>query len=160
MLYFATQYVAGLNDDIKATIEPQVLVTVDGATLIAKIQQKVLDRSKQKFQRNNQATKPQQQRTEAKPATTYGNLWRDRQLRGYKKANNLWFHCGEKFEPSHAKYCTKMNKPQVNALVVNDLDKEISEDLLNEMAIEDMITEDFCQLLLNALAGTHTSDCI
>jgi hypothetical protein len=49
MLYFATQYVAGLNDDIKATIEPQVLVTMDGATLIAKIQQKVLDRSKQKF---------------------------------------------------------------------------------------------------------------
>jgi hypothetical protein len=53
-----------------------------------------------------------------------------------------------------------MNKPQVNALVVNDLDKEISENLLNEMAIEDMITEDFCQLPLNALAGTHTSDCI
>jgi hypothetical protein len=72
----------------------------------------------------------------------------------------LWFHCGEKFEPSHAEYCTKRNKPQVNALVVNDLDKDISEDLLNEIAIEDMINEDFCQLSLNALAGTHTSDCI
>ena len=77
-LYFATQYVAGLKDDIKATIEPQVLVTMDRAALIAKIQQNVLDRSKQKFQRNSQATRPQQQRTEAKPATIYGNLWIDR----------------------------------------------------------------------------------
>ena len=48
-LYFATLYVAGLRDDIKATVEPQVPITVDRAALIAKIQQKVLDRSKQRF---------------------------------------------------------------------------------------------------------------
>jgi hypothetical protein len=48
-LYFAMQYVAGLKYVIKATVEPQVPVTVDRAALIAKIQQKVLDRSKQKF---------------------------------------------------------------------------------------------------------------
>ena len=45
-------------------------------------------------------------------------------------------------------------------MIVNDFDKEISEDLLNEMAIEDMITEDFCQLSLNALAGTQAFDSI
>jgi hypothetical protein len=28
-LYFAMQYVAGLNNDIKATVEPQVPLTVD-----------------------------------------------------------------------------------------------------------------------------------
>lgn len=37
-LYFVTQYVAGLKDDIKAVIEPQVSLTVDRAALIAKIQ--------------------------------------------------------------------------------------------------------------------------
>ena len=143
-LYFATQYVAGLKEDIKATVEPQVPITVERAALIAKIQQKVLDRSKQKLQRNNPGARPQQQRTDNKPTTTYGNLWRDRQLRDYRKANNLCFHCGEKYELGHAEHCTKRNKPQINALVANDLDREISEEVLNELAIEDMITEDFC----------------
>lgn len=71
-LYFAMQYVAGLRDDIKAIVEPQVPLTVDRAALIAKIQQKVLDRSKQKFQRQIQANKPQQQRQEGKQTTPMG----------------------------------------------------------------------------------------
>lgn len=79
-LYFAMQYVAGLRDDIKAIVEPQVPLTVDRAALIAKIQQKVLDRSKHKFQRQIQANRPQQQRQEGKQTTPYGSLWRDRQL--------------------------------------------------------------------------------
>ena len=154
------QYVAGLKDDIKATVEPQVPLTVDRAALIAKIQQKVLDRSKQKFQRQHQANKTQQQRTETKQPPTYGTLWRDRQLRDYRKANNLCFHCGEKFEPGHLEVCTKKNKPQLHALALNDLDKEISEEALNDMAIEDLITEDFCQLSLNALSGAEATDSI
>lgn len=97
---------------------------------------------------------------ENKPATTYGNLWRDRQLWDYRKANNLCFHYGEKYEPGHAEHCNKRNKGQINALVTNDLDREISEDVLNELAIEDMITEDFCQLSLNALSGTGASNSI
>jgi len=48
-LYFATQYVAGLKEDIKAVVEPQIPVTVNRAALIAKIQQKMLDRGKQKL---------------------------------------------------------------------------------------------------------------
>jgi len=71
-------------------------------------------------------------------------LWRDKQLRGYRKTNNLCYHRGEKFEPRHVEIYKKRNKPQINALVVNDLDKEISEDLLNEMAIDELLTEDFC----------------
>jgi hypothetical protein len=159
-LYFATQYVASLRDDIKAVVEPQVPITVDRAALIAKIQQKVSDCSKLKFQRNNQDNKPQPQKPEAKPTATYGNFWRKRQLRDYRKANNLCFHCGEKFEMGHAEHCAKRNNPRVNALIVNDLDKDINEDLLNDMAIEDMIIEDFCQLSLNAMADTHTADSI
>lgn len=159
-LHFATQYVAGLKDDIKSTMEPQVPITVDRAALIAKIQQKVLDRNKHKFQRNTQATRQTQNKPEAKSATSYGNIWRDKQSRDHRKANNLCIHCGEKFEPGHLDVCTKRNKPQLNTLALNDLDREISEDVLNEMAIEELITEDFCQLSLNAISGTESSDCI
>jgi hypothetical protein len=40
------------------------------------------------------------------------------------------------------------------------LDREISEDALNEMAIEDLITEDLCKLSLNALSGAEAMDSI
>lgn len=65
-----------------------------------------------------------------------------------------------KYEPGHAEHCTKRNKSQLNALIVNELDKEINEDLLNEMAIDELLTEDFCQLSLNGLAGTESGDSI
>jgi hypothetical protein len=67
---------------------------------------------------------------------------------------------GEKFEPGHLEVCTKKNKPQLHALALNDLDREISEEALNEMAIEDLITEDFCQLSLNAVLGAEANDSI
>jgi DNA repair photolyase len=106
-LYFATQYVAGLKDEIKAIVEPQIPLTVDRAALIAKIQQKVVDRNKQKYQRHNPAFKQQQHKTEVKQPNPVGSLWRDRQLWDYRKANNLCFHCGEKFEPGHLEVCAK-----------------------------------------------------
>jgi hypothetical protein len=55
----------------------------------------------------------------------------------------LCYHCGDKFEPSHAEVCTKRNKPQLNALIVNELDKEIDEDLLNEIVVQELLTKDF-----------------
>lgn len=76
------------------------------------------------------------------------------------KANNLCFHCGDKFEPSHAEVCAKKNKTQLNALAINDLDKEINEDLLNKIVVQEILTKDFCQLSLNALAGTQSLQCI
>lgn len=47
-LFFATQYVRGLKDDIRAVVEPQVPTTIERAAVIAKIQQKVLERAKLK----------------------------------------------------------------------------------------------------------------
>ena len=142
-LFFATQYVRGLRDDIRAMVEPQVPATVETAAVIAKIQQKVADRQKHKFQNRNVQTKHPQVRTDNKPANHYGNLWRDKQLRDYRKANNLCYACGEKYEPGHAAICGQRNKPQINALAVNDLDREINEDLLNEMAIDEALTDTF-----------------
>jgi hypothetical protein len=54
--------------------------------------------------------------------------------------------------------CTKRNKPQVNDLVVNDLDVELIEDTLNQLAIEDALTSEMGQLSLNAMKGTESGD--
>jgi hypothetical protein len=35
--------------------------------------------------------------------------------------------------------CTMRNKPQANAIVLNDLDEELSDEVLNDLAIEDQL---------------------
>lgn len=56
-IFFASTYVAGLKDDIKAVVEPHVPVTVDRAVIIAKIQQRTLERNKSRFTRSYAPTK-------------------------------------------------------------------------------------------------------
>lgn len=82
---------------------------------------------------------------EAKPQQSSVFLWRDRQLRDYRKQHGLCYGCGEKYEPGHAEVCSKRAKPQANALVFNDLDREFNDEVLNQLAIEDTMHEEFCQ---------------
>lgn len=42
--------------------------------------------------------------------------------------------------------------------VLNDLDVVLNDDVLNQLAVEDALAEDFCQLSLNALAGTDSGE--
>jgi hypothetical protein len=54
--------------------------------------------------------------------------------------------------------CTKRNKPQANAIVLKELDRELSDDVLNDLAIEDQLQEEFSQLSLNAISNQeHTN---
>jgi len=100
----------------------------------------VYDRNKARYQRNANQPKPYMPpRIENKPAPQPTSLWRDRQLRDYRKANGLCFNCGDKFVPGHLEVCPKRNKPQLNALVINDLDRELSDDVLNQLAAEDTL---------------------
>jgi hypothetical protein len=46
----------------------------------------------------------------------------------------------------------------VNAIVVNDLDAELTEETLNRLEMEDIITAEMGQLSLNAIAGTEHGD--
>ncbi|WVZ83967.1 LOW QUALITY PROTEIN: hypothetical protein U9M48_031053 [Paspalum notatum var. saurae] len=55
--------------------------------------------------------------------------------------------------------CAKKPRDQLNVLALNDLDKEISEEVLNQLAVEDAIAEDFSNLSLHAIAGTESHGC-
>ncbi|RLM73408.1 uncharacterized protein C2845_PM15G02420 [Panicum miliaceum] len=98
-----------------------------------------------------------QGRSEARPPT---NLWRERQERDYRKANGLCYLCAEKYEPSHAEKCTNRPKSQLNAIVVNDLDVNLTEEVLTQLAVEDSRTDDFCHLSLHALSTAEDAECI
>ena len=78
----------------------------------------------------------------------------------YRKANNLCYYCGDKFDHVHAVVCLQRPKVQVNALVVNDLDTPLSEELVAQLELEDSLTNDFGHLSLNALAGTDDGHAI
>ncbi|WVZ93557.1 hypothetical protein U9M48_039527, partial [Paspalum notatum var. saurae] len=56
--------------------------------------------------------------------------------------------------------CPKHQKLQANALVVNDLDVSLSNEVLNQLDIEDSLAEEFCTLSLNALSGTEIGHCM
>jgi hypothetical protein len=43
----------------------------------------------------------------------------------------LCYYCGDKFGPKHLQKCPKRAKPQINALVINDLNAELTDDTLN-----------------------------
>ena len=160
-IFYTTQYMRGLKDELRGTVEAQMPTTVLKASIIAKIQQGVLERAKAKQTKHHyQQRTYQPQRQDIKPHPQAPSLWRDRQLRDYRKANGLCYSCGEKYVPGHIEVCTKRNRPQVNALVLNDLDRELSDEVLNDLAAEDVLQEDFGKLSLNALSGTDSVDCI
>jgi hypothetical protein len=54
--------------------------------------------------------------------------------------------------------CPKRNKPKLNALVINDLDAELIEERLNQLEVEDVLSEQLGQLSPNALFGTANGD--
>jgi hypothetical protein len=160
-MFFTSQYNRGLKEEIRATVEPQMPTTVQKAATIAKIQQGVLARNRTRYARHTIAPRQYNQtQQEVKTTQPQSMLWKDRQLRDYRKANGLCYGCGDKFVPGHLEVCTKRNKPQANALVINDLDRELSDEVLNELATEDVLQEEFGQLSLNALSSADLSNCI
>lgn len=58
----------------------------------------------------------------------------------------LDYFCAEKNELGHAEVCTKCPKARLNV--------NITEEVLTQLAVEDSLAADFCQLSLNAISGT------
>jgi hypothetical protein len=89
-----------------------------------------------------------------------GSMWKQRQLRDYRHANNLCYFCGDKFDASHLQKCPKRNKPQINALAINNLDmeEELTEETLNNLEVQDILATEMGRLYLNALSETDSGD--
>lgn len=45
-------------------------------------------------------------------------------------------------------------------MALNDLDVQLTEDVLNQLEIEDVLSNELCQLSINAIAGTTAGDCM
>jgi hypothetical protein len=156
-MFFTAHFINGLKEEIKSVVHTHLPDSVDRAALLAKIQQQVIERAKSRPVKWS-STKASNAKQDIQQPNTSSTLWKERQLRDFRKANDLCYYCGEKFLPGHLQKCTKRTKPQVNAIVVNDLDVELKEDTLNQLAIEDALTSEMGQLSLNAISGTENGD--
>jgi hypothetical protein len=156
--YFVSQFIKGLKPEIRYPVQGQVPGTMEKAVMLAKMQQTIQEKYRSAGPKSAHSTrytisttpKPEYKSTPATP-----QLSKERQLRDYCRANNLCFYCREPYDSSHAAKCTKRPKTQVNALVLNDLDVTLNDEVLKQLEIEDALTEEFCTLSLNALAGTE-----
>lgn len=159
-IFFVSQFVRGLKDELRSQVQSQAPESVDRASYLAKIQQHVLEKGKNRYSKSLALQRPNATNTrpDNKPMPVNTPLWKERQLRDFRRANNLCYFCGDKFEPGHIDKCAKRPKPHLNALVVNDLDVQLTEETLNQLEIEDVLTQELCNLSLNALAGTESAD--
>ena len=97
---------AGLKDDTRLVVEAQLPPTVNRASMIAKIQQCLLDNN----QNQSQTYLPKEETRNQQSSSQ--SLWHERQLREYRRPNGLCFQCGENFTPVHMEVCSKRAKPQ------------------------------------------------
>jgi hypothetical protein len=161
-LFFVNHFTRGLKPEIRDAVQSQVPDTMHRAIMLARIHQRVLDRTKAKFRKlssGKSSSVSSFPKSESRPSSS-STLWRERQIRDYRKAHGLCFHCGEKFDPTHVASCPKRGSAQVHAVALNDLDQPLSEDILNQLAVEDSLTEDFGQLSLNAISRTDDTECL
>lgn len=95
-----------------------------------------------------------------KPAIKVGNneLWRDRQLRDYRRNKGLCFKCGAKYDPTHQ--CAKKVTPGLNALHTEEQEELLSEEVLNLIELQDLADAKELSLSLNSNAGVNASETI
>lgn len=121
--------------------------------LLAKIQQKLFEKGKSSVQKT--VGQHKQNVHGQRGGHVNPTLWKEKQVKNYRREHNLCYFCGEAYSPAHVAECAKRPKAQANALVVNGLDMHLSEEVLEQLALENALSDEFCQLSLNAVSGTE-----
>jgi hypothetical protein len=65
-----------------------------------------------------------------------GDLWKDRQLRDYRRANGLCFKCGEKYDPTHV--CGQKQAATLNVMEDGEGPVLLAEEVLNMLELQDV----------------------
>jgi hypothetical protein len=135
---------------------------MERAVMLAKIQQQLQEKGKSKYKKGSTTQKylnTTASKVEHKQQSSISPYTKERQKRDYCKAN-LCFYCMEHFDSNHLAKCTKRPRAQVNALALNSLDVPLTEEVLEQLEIEDSLTNEFCSLSLNAIKGTEDGEAL
>lgn len=138
--FFITHFTRGLKPEIVAAVQSHIHQTMEHVVRIANIQETLLEKSKFRFPKQTTFKTMAQTQTkwDTKSFSPPGSsLSKERQKRDYCRAHNLCFYCSEPFDANHLAKCTKRPKPTVHAMVVNDLDVPLTEEILHQLDLED-----------------------
>jgi hypothetical protein len=142
-----SQFLLGLKDDLRQAVEMHLPDSVSQTATLAAVQEHLNGRSKTYHKK--QAPPKYENRSLFSPS----ELWKTRQLKEYRRANNLFFKCGEKYSPTHT-YAPTAGAlhmlEQTSAEVGEALSKEILEAL---EAPQHFMLQEECHLSLHAMSG-------
>jgi hypothetical protein len=85
-----------------------------------------------------------------------GDLWKDRQLREYRRANGECFKCGLKYDPTHV--CGQKKAATLNAMDTEDGAVMLAEEVLNMLEMQDMAEAQRLSLSIHAMAGSEGAE--
>jgi hypothetical protein len=86
-----SQFLLGLKDELRQYVEMHLPTSVPKDATLAAIQKQLNTRPKL-HQKKYVSAKP-----DSKAAFSSNELWKARQLKEYRRANNLYFKCGDKY---------------------------------------------------------------
>lgn len=158
--YFISQFIQGLKPEIRYPVQGQAPDTMEKVVRLAKIHQGIQAKTKGKTGYSTRFSKTSASSTwKGDQKTQSTSPWsKERQLRDYCRANNLRFFCREPYDAGHAAKCSKRPKAQVNALCLNNLDLQLTDEVLAQLDMEDALAEEFGTLSLNAIARTEEGE--
>lgn len=131
-VYFISQFIKGLKPELRYQVQGQVPAIMERAVRLAEIQETIQEKTKSKFQRTGSQTRNLLFLLGRMTKDLSQHWWEylKRQPRDFCRAKNLCYFCREPYDPAHAAKCPKRPKAQANALVVNDLDVHLTDEVL------------------------------
>jgi hypothetical protein len=151
-----TQFIMGLKEEIRISVEAQLPDSVHRATLMAQVFEQLPEAHKG-------AGKPYKQYQnnsgKEKGKFTTGEVWKAQQLKAYRRANNLCFTCGEKYVPGHQ--CATPAVAQLKAMHTSESNEILSDEMLEVVTqMESMSLDETERLSLRAISGTDNDSTI
>lgn len=138
--FFVTQFLLGLKDELRAPVRLQAPSSITRASVLARIQEEELGTYRAR-PRITPAGRPPPtaaaaapQRAVAAPARAQGDEYaRERQLRDFRRANNLCFKCGDRYSREHR--CAQ--PAQLLTINVGDHGEVLSDDTIHALQLLD-----------------------
>jgi hypothetical protein len=166
--FFVTQFVLGLKDELRAAVRIQAPTSITRATVFARIQEEEIEASRLRVRpapagRPPPATvaaAPVHHRPPAAPRVPPDDFARERQLRDFRRANNLCFKCGEKYSRDHQ--CKKQGA-QLLTIQIGEFGELLNDEAVRALELLDdpvYPAAQCCLLSAQATSGTESSTCI
>jgi hypothetical protein len=162
--WFVTQFVFGLRDDIRCAVRLQAPPSITRAAALARIQEEDDEHHRPKARPAVPTKHPtatmsgnSTQRLEWPKKQGADDFNRERQLRDFRRANNLCFKCGDKYSKEHQ--CKRSG--QLLTIEVGEFGEVLSDEVCPALELLSEVTNGTetaaaacCHISIAALAGT------